>query len=92
MQNCEEWGREHNLELCWTQTERGMSENGVWEDSRALVWLRQPFRIAASVIVRDATYAIYTQGLYGMSDGEMSALKKHLESKGLTNRDIRVGI
>ena len=92
MQNCEDWGHEHNLELCWTQTERGMSENGTWTDSRALVWLRKPFRIAASIFVRDSEYAIYTQGLYGISDQEMAALEKHLESKGLTKRDGHVGL
>src|SRR6478735_7454525 len=88
MQNCEDWGAEFNLELCWTSMEHGRSENRTWTTSRGLVWLRKPYRIAASVFVNDAKqYAIHTQGLYGMSNQELEALKKHLESKGLTQRD-----
>lgn len=92
MSRCDEWSGETNLELCWMQDERGVSEKGVWTAARGLVWSRKPYCIVASVRVHNDEYFIHTDGLRGLSELERELLEKYLESLKLTKREGHVGI
>jgi hypothetical protein len=88
----EGWGWNINLELFWTQREVGFGKHGLWNSARALLWLRDPPRVLASIVIRDKKYAIHTQGLFGMTDEQRKALVDHLNGMGLAEREKNDGI
>jgi hypothetical protein len=88
----EDWGRELNLEIVWTETDHWRDERSTGSTSRGHVWIRTPCRVAASISINgDKQYAIYTQGLYGLSTQQHEALEKYLESRGWIKRIMYSG-
>lgn len=87
------WGWNQNLELQWTSGEQGINKEGEqWSAARGMLWTRKPTQLLASVYVRNNEYAVYTQGLYGMTKEQEKSLEEHLQNMGFTKRKQHDGI
>jgi hypothetical protein len=73
-----------NLELVWSDGAFQGGASDVRALARGLIWSCGPVHCAGSVSVHHGEYTISTAGWRGLTDVELEAVEKHLESMGLT--------
>lgn len=72
-----------NLSLLWTEQEYGTGNRGLWFAARALLWVRNPRRLIASVAVHGNEYRVHMRHDDTLADRGRRDVEKHLQSLNL---------